>query len=70
MFLLVGMPESSGGRVRNFPHPASSPWLSTLIFTQGMNNRPIGSRDFKTSHLFDVINQSIKITCNEETDVG
>jgi hypothetical protein len=27
MSLLVGLPESSGGRVRSFPQSASSPWL-------------------------------------------
>jgi hypothetical protein len=34
MSLLVGLPESSGGRVRTFPQPASSssPWLSTLTY--------------------------------------
>jgi hypothetical protein len=32
MSLLVGLPESSGGRLRSFPHPTSSPWLSTLTY--------------------------------------
>jgi hypothetical protein len=50
MTLLVGLPESSGGRVRRFP-------LSTLSFqhgpqcsciTWGMNNRPLGGCNSET----------------------
>jgi hypothetical protein len=33
MSLLVGLPESSGGRVRSYPQLAlSSPWLSMLTY--------------------------------------
>jgi hypothetical protein len=35
--VLVGLPESSGGRVRSYPQPASSssPWLSMLTYHPG-----------------------------------
>jgi hypothetical protein len=43
MSLLVGQPESSGGRVRGVPQPvSSSPWLSMLTYHPGMSNRPVG----------------------------
>jgi hypothetical protein len=36
MSLLVGLPESSGGRVRSYAQPASSsPWLSTAFLPMG-----------------------------------
>jgi hypothetical protein len=35
MSLLVGLPESSGGWVRSFLQPASSPWLSMLTYHPG-----------------------------------
>jgi hypothetical protein len=35
MSLVVGLPESSGGRVRSYPQPASSPWLFTLAYHPG-----------------------------------
>jgi hypothetical protein len=63
MSLLVGLPQSSGGRVRSSPHPASSssslPWLFTLTFTWEMNNRPVGGHSSDTSHTIDMIDQSI-----------
>jgi len=44
MTLLVGLLESSGGRIRSFPLSTSSlhhgsPWS---YVTSGMNNRPVG----------------------------
>jgi hypothetical protein len=35
MSLLVGLPERSGGRVRSYPQPASSPWHCMLTYHPG-----------------------------------
>jgi hypothetical protein len=39
MSLLEGLPESSSGRVRSYPQPASSPpWLCTITYHPGDEN--------------------------------
>jgi hypothetical protein len=50
MSLLVGLSESSGGRVRSYPQPASSslPWLSVLTYNPGDKQRPVGDRRSET----------------------
>jgi hypothetical protein len=57
MSVLVVLPESSGGRVRSYPQPASSPWLSMLTYRPGMNSRLVGGCSSETwSH--PIIHQS------------
>jgi hypothetical protein len=46
MSVLVGLPESCGGRVRSYHQPA--PWLTTLHITWGLKNRPFGGRGSET----------------------
>jgi hypothetical protein len=66
MTLLVGLPESSGGRVRSFPLSTSFhhsfPWSYT---TWGKNKRPVGDRSSETqSHPIDMKMIIIIIMCN------
>jgi hypothetical protein len=51
-YLLVGLPESSGGRVTSYPHHHHGSYI-----TKGMNNRPVGGRSSETVSLHH--NQSI-----------
>jgi hypothetical protein len=49
MYLLLGLSESSGGRVSNHPQPSSSSsWLSMLTYHPGTKNRPAGGRSSET----------------------
>jgi len=53
---LIGLPESSGGRVRSYPQPALSSSPCSHI-TRGMNNRPVGGRSSETQSHLTIINQ-------------
>jgi hypothetical protein len=49
MTLLVGFPESSGKRLRNFPLPISFHHGSPYSYISwGMNSRPVGDRSSET----------------------
>jgi hypothetical protein len=50
MNLLVGLPESSGGRVRSFPLSTSSFHRGSpcSYITWGMNNKPVGGHSSET----------------------
>jgi tryptophan-rich sensory protein len=52
MTLLVGFPESSGGRIRSFPVDIIPPLFSMLIYQQYMNNGLVGGyRDVVSPHI-------------------
>jgi hypothetical protein len=60
MPLMVGLPESSGGWIRSYPLPVSSPPGSPWSrITRGMNSRPVGGRNSETYTHPIIINQSI-----------
>jgi hypothetical protein len=64
MSLLVGLPEISGGRVRSYPQPVSSPpWLFVVTCQTGYEK--LGRRwaqfwDIVSPHHNQLINRSIK----------
>jgi hypothetical protein len=48
----------------------TSPWLSTLTYHPGMNNRPVGGHGYEMSYTIDMIGQSVyqNTLCNIPDD--